>query len=223
MTLSQTQIVRSLGEALAWFEKELSWGTHVAELRHLTGRIGELYAAMVTRGQMALAVNQQGYDVVSDEGDRISVKTVTSSTHINFNPNTLHHATRVMVLQIILDENEPSIRELLDCTVDELRPKLLIGNGKPYLPINRVSHGEGASAPALADLKVISSASWHDHRVDQLENGTIQVRRGGQVLPQAKPVLRDIARDLGVDILNSMGNAKNTRTLGFDVIKAIGR
>ena len=79
MSLSQTQIIRSLGEALAWFEKELSWGTPIAELRHLTGRIGELYVAMVTRGQMALSVNQVGYDVVSAEGEKISVKTFTSS------------------------------------------------------------------------------------------------------------------------------------------------
>ncbi|RJE79161.1 hypothetical protein [Paracoccus sp. JM45] len=77
MTLSQTQIIRSLADALQWLEKELSWGAPLAELRHLTGRIGELYAAMITRGQMAMAVNQVGYDVVSAEGDTISVKTFT--------------------------------------------------------------------------------------------------------------------------------------------------
>ena len=71
MTLSQVQIIRSLGEALSWFERELSWGVSPSSLPHLTGRIGELYAAMVTRGQMALARNQRGYDVVSAEGERI--------------------------------------------------------------------------------------------------------------------------------------------------------
>ncbi|TWI90602.1 hypothetical protein IQ03_04954, partial [Gemmobacter caeni] len=79
--LSQTQIIRSLGQALEWFEKEIGWGVSPGELNHLTGRIGELYAAMVTRGQMALATNQRGYDVVSGDGDYISVKTVTSSNH----------------------------------------------------------------------------------------------------------------------------------------------
>lgn len=43
------------------------------ELRPLTGRIGELYVAMITRGQMALATNQKGGDVVSALGERISV------------------------------------------------------------------------------------------------------------------------------------------------------
>ena len=124
MSLSQTQIIRSLGEALQWFEKELAWRAPIAELRHLTGRIGELYAAMITRGQMATAVNQAGYDVVSAEGDRISVKTFTSSTRINFNAATLNQATRVMILQIVLDENEPSISEVLDCPIEELRPSV---------------------------------------------------------------------------------------------------
>ena len=54
MTMSQVQIIQSLGEALTWFEKELNWGVPQAELWHLSGRIGELYAAMITRGQMAL-------------------------------------------------------------------------------------------------------------------------------------------------------------------------
>lgn len=107
MTLSQTQIIRSLADALQWFEKELAWGAPVAELRHLTGRIGELYVAMIMRGQMALSVNQVGYDVVSAEGERITVKTFTSSTRINFNPATLHNASRVMILQIVIDEGSP--------------------------------------------------------------------------------------------------------------------
>lgn len=50
-TLTQVQIIQSLAEALSWFEKELSWGVAPADLNHLTGRIGELYAAMITRGK----------------------------------------------------------------------------------------------------------------------------------------------------------------------------
>ena len=53
---------------IEWFEKELSWGMPIAELRHLTGRIGELYVAMMTLGQLADSVNQRGYDVVSSTG-----------------------------------------------------------------------------------------------------------------------------------------------------------
>ena len=75
----------------------------------------------------------------------------------------------------------------------------------------------------LADLKVVSSATWADYTVVQLENGTIQVRVGPDLLAQAKPALREIAKSIGVDILNTMGNTKNTRSLGSDIIRAIGQ
>ena len=103
MALTQMQIIRSLGEAMAWFERELQWGVPATELRHLSGRIGELYAALITNGQMANEVNQQGYDVVSSDGDRISVKTtavIGSSGHIAFNPNTLDKVDRIVILRI---------------------------------------------------------------------------------------------------------------------------
>jgi hypothetical protein len=221
MSLSQTQIIRSLAEALQWFEKELSWGTQIAELRHLTGRIGELYAAMITRGQMATSVNQVGYDVVSADGEKISVKTFTSSTRINFKNSTLHEAARVMILQIVVDENEPSIREVLDCSVEELRAKLRVVNGQLYLPINRILRSKKPVAHQLQHLQELASVTWKTLTVSQLENGSILVRDDGKVLPQSKASLREIARDIGVDVVNSMGNAKNTRALGADIIKAL--
>ena len=221
MSLSQTQIIRSLAEALQWFEKELSWGTQIAELRHLTGRIGELYAAMITRGQMAASVNQVGYDVVSAEGEKISVKTFTSSTRINFNSATLDEATHVMILRIVIDENEPSIMEVLDRSVEELRPMLREVNGQVYLPVNRLLRPEKPTARQLENLKEVAVVTWKRLTVSQLENGTILVRDGEEILPQSKASLREIARDIGVDIVNSMGNPKNTRALGADIIKAL--
>ncbi|QXI65990.1 hypothetical protein CP157_03782 (plasmid) [Paracoccus marcusii] len=221
MSLSQVQIIRSLAEALQWFEKELSWGAEVAELRHLTGRIGELYTAMIMRGQMAVAVNQVGYDVVSAEGDKISVKTFTTSTRVDFKASTLHHATRVMVLQILIEEGEPSIREALDCSVEELRPMLRDVGGQLYLPVNRIRAATEALPRNLADLQVVASANWRNLQILRLENGTILVKDEGGTLPQALPVLRQIARDLNVDVLNLMGNPKNTRTLGADIIKSL--
>jgi hypothetical protein len=58
------------------------------ELNHLTGWIDELYAAMITRGQMALDTNQRGYDVVSAAIERISVETITTSSHVSFDQNS---------------------------------------------------------------------------------------------------------------------------------------
>lgn len=74
MALTQMQIIQSLGEAMAWFERERQWGVPPTEIRHLCGRIGELYAALITNGQMAVSVNQKGYDLVSAQGEKVSVK-----------------------------------------------------------------------------------------------------------------------------------------------------
>ncbi len=102
MALTQMQLIQSLGEAMSWFERELAWGVSPTELRHLCGRIGELYAAVISNGQMASDVNQKGYDVVASTGERISVKTTASmdnAGHVSFNVNTLSHVDRVITLR----------------------------------------------------------------------------------------------------------------------------
>lgn len=102
MALTQMQLIQSLGEAMAWFERELQWGVAPTELRHLCGRIGELYAALVSNGQLAQQVNQRGYDVVGGNGERISVKTTAMMTrggHISFNPRSLDVVDRVMAVR----------------------------------------------------------------------------------------------------------------------------
>ena len=117
MALTQIQIIQSLGEARSWFERELGWGVPVGELCHLTGRIGELYAALITNGQMATHVNEKGYDVVAESGERVSVKTtgmLGSSGQVSFNSNTLAVVDRVIVLRINTEEMQ--IETLLNDT-----------------------------------------------------------------------------------------------------------
>jgi hypothetical protein len=102
LALSQMQIIQSLGEAMNWLEREIGWGANPAELRHLLGRIGELYVAMYTNGNLAEHVNEKGYDVVTKENEKISVKTTTMSNgqgHVSFNPNTLSFVDRVVILR----------------------------------------------------------------------------------------------------------------------------
>lgn len=216
MPLSQVQIIRSLGEALAWFERELAWGVPPAELRHLTGRIGELYAAMITRGQMALAVNQRGYDVVSAEGQRVSVKTVTSSSHVTFNKATMHEVDQAMILRFNVVEGEASIEELFRGTVTEL--VLLCREAGGVLTYS--VKGQAAEPVALDELRITGEAYWENKRVAQYENGTITVDVDGVRATAAMPVLREIAALMSVSPLNGAGNPMNTRQLGAALIAA---
>ena len=49
MALSQMQTIQSLGNNLAIFQQEVeSFGVPATEIRHLVGRIGELYACVIT-------------------------------------------------------------------------------------------------------------------------------------------------------------------------------
>jgi hypothetical protein len=43
------------------------------------------YRGAARAGQLALEANQRGYDSISPEKERISLKTVTTSNHVNFN------------------------------------------------------------------------------------------------------------------------------------------
>jgi len=122
MALTQMQIIQSLGEAMSWLERELSWGANPAELRHLMGRIGELYVAMYTNGNLAEHVNEKGYDVVTKDNERISVKTTTRMSgqgHVSFNPNTLKFVDRVIILRFNAEEMELEI--LFDKAVEEAK------------------------------------------------------------------------------------------------------
>jgi hypothetical protein len=70
MAISQMALIQSLGEAMSWFEREVAWGVPATELRHLCGRIGELFVAVITNGRMATEVNQKGSVAIVSKGRR---------------------------------------------------------------------------------------------------------------------------------------------------------
>lgn len=217
MSLSQSQIIRSLGEHLSHFERELEWGVNAGELIHLTSRIGELYAAMITRGQMALATNQRGYDVVSAAGERISVKTITTSSHVSFNKNTMDQVDRIILLRLNVEEGEVSVEELLDAAASEV-PLNDHGNKLTY----SIRRGD-RPRPQLDSIAKAASATYDDYQIEQYENGTITVSKDGLVEPNTKSALRGIAEALGVSLLNGNGNPMNTRSLGAAILAALTR
>ncbi|MHC5195077.1 DUF6998 domain-containing protein [Pseudomonas frederiksbergensis] len=219
MALTQMQIIQSLGEAMTWFERELHWGVPPTELRRLCGRIGELYAAMITNGQMALAVNQHGYDVVSAQGERISVKTTAKmdfAGHLSFNPRSLVHVDRVIVLRVNTEEMQVEI--LLDAPVESALA--LMGpetKGMRPLPLRRLLK----ALEPTAQLETVNAVTFHGYTVREMESGSILVERDGAAVIPAKPALRELALALNIGLLNSNGNALNTRQLGTQIIQSV--
>jgi hypothetical protein len=217
MALTQMQLIQSLGEAMSWFERELTWGVPATELRHLCGRIGELYAALISNGQMAHDVNQKGYDVVGSTGEKISVKTTAmmdSAGHVSFNVNTLEHVDRVMVLR--MNTEEMQIEILLDAPLAKAL-EMMSGekNGRRDLTLSKLLKPK---RPAIASVKVVE---FEGYIIRELENGTIEVEKLGQLVLPAKPTLRELAMSLNIPIVNGNGNALNTRSLGSLIIKSI--
>ena len=219
MALTQMQIIQSLGEAMSWLERELSWDVPATELRHLTGRIGELYAALITNGRMATEVNQAGYDVVSSTGERISVKTtgrMHTGGHISFNTNTLGLVDRIIILRINTDEMQ--VETLLDMPVEQAR--LLMSDaatGKSCIAMSKLIN------PPVKPRILLNAkeAIWNNYKLVELENGTIEVFLNHELVTPSKPYLRDIAKEFGISILNSNGNPFNTRQLGSVLIKEL--
>lgn len=219
MALTQMQLIQSLGEAMSWFERELQWGVPATELRHLCGRIGELYAALITNGQMAVTVNQQGYDVVSGRGERISVKTTAmtgGSGHVSFNPNSLSEVDRIIVLRINTEEMQ--VETLLDASLAEamalMSPE---GEGRRVLPLSRLIK----KARPRSEIKTANEVVYNGYIIRELESGTIEVEKDGALVSPTRPVLRSLALQLNVSLINANGNSLNTRQLGSQIIRSV--
>jgi len=76
-------------------------GFEPTEVRHLIGRLGEFYCVLSTKGELASAVNQPGFDVLSPDGKRISVKTTAQKDTGFFiiSNKTIDKVDELMLLQ----------------------------------------------------------------------------------------------------------------------------
>ena len=76
------------------------FGVKPTEVRHLIGRLGEFECAILVGGTLAHRANQQGFDVTSKDGRKISVKTTAQkSGFIAISTKTLKYANELMLLQ----------------------------------------------------------------------------------------------------------------------------
>lgn len=184
------QIIQSLGEAMNWLEREISWGTNPSELRHLMGRIGELYVAMYTNGNMAANVNEKGYDVVTKDNERISVKTIIMSSgqrHVSFNRTTLDFVDRVVILRLSAEEMEQEI--LFDKAIEEAKRLMTLqSNEKLSISMPEITKLDKKMRND-SEISVSKQATYQSYIIKELESGTIEVYKEGRKHPVAYPIL----------------------------------
>lgn len=102
--LNQVQIEKLYQNYLELLELEQDLlGCQPTELRHLIGRIGEFKCALLTNGKLSSVPNQHGFDVISEVGKKISVKTTAqqnSSDFYSINANTVNLFDELMLIQL---------------------------------------------------------------------------------------------------------------------------
>lgn len=128
MEMGEKEIEDTLKKYSEMLITEVSWGVPLAELRHLIGRLGELYVANEYGGTMALNHNEKGFDVTVGK-ENISVKTTSTTSpkhYFYFNKNTLKYVTKVIILNI---NEDAEIAELLNASIDDAK-KFMTKRGK---------------------------------------------------------------------------------------------
>ncbi len=220
MVLTQMQIIQSLGETMAWFEREIGWGIPPKELPHLIDRIGTLYAALITNGQMATEAFQIGYDIVSMLGEKVAVKTVAlpSDTNlVSFLPNALEQIDRIIILGINTEEMQIEI--LMNKTKKDALA--MLGN---LNAVGKVSFNLSTLIKKPDDTSAIPvkrSAVFEEWTLQELVTGAVKVLKSGEPLEPAKPEFRRIAASMGLSIYNGNGAPLDTRRLGSMLIREI--
>ena len=73
------------------------------------------------------------------------------------------------------------------------------------------------------NVSVIKEVVFGEYQIQQLSNLSINISKNQVLQSVAKPILREIAIRINVDLNNLKGNEKNTRSLGSDVIQRISQ
>lgn len=82
---------------------------------------------------------------------------------------------------------------------------------------------DASSRDESSEQEVNREVAFEDYVLRELVSGTIEVLKNGVAILPAKPVLRQLAARFGVSLLNAHGNPRNTRQLGSELIKKLGR
>ena len=118
----------------------------------------------------------------------------------------------------VLSCEDMQVEILLDAPIAEaialMAPE---GEGKRVLSLSRLIR-----RPKLKhEIKTTNEVQFQSYLIRELESGTIELERDGIPVSPVLPVLKEIAQQLSIPILNSNGNPFNTRQLGSLIIKSI--
>ncbi len=67
----------------------------------------------------------------------------------------------------------------------------------------------------------MKTVKYKNYTVTKFKSGTIEATKNGQIASPTKPLLRELAKELDVNIENKNGNLHITRQLGVLVMRAI--
>ena len=67
----------------------------------------------------------------------------------------------------------------------------------------------------------MKTVNYKNYTVTRFQSGTIEATKDGQIASPTKPLLRELAKELDVNIENKYGNLHITRQLGVLVMRAI--
>ncbi|MBO0446572.1 hypothetical protein JZO78_09460 [Enterococcus ureilyticus] len=135
-----------------------------------------------------------------------------------FNKNTLVEVDRVVLVYVNVEETS------LKILYDELKyeaEKLMVDSSDGNAESISMSKVMNKKRTHISKLTILNSVNYKNYRIQRFENGKIQVSVNELEVNPVKAVLRKIAKEIGVDINNSNSNMKNTRVLGWDIIKQL--
>lgn len=144
-------------------------GISPQELRAHTGIIGETYVADYLGVKLSVTNNQRGYDLIDADGLRVSVKTITTSTGIALNQNTLDLVDRVVVVWLGTDADELDIVIVYDKSIEDF----IAESAEPYRGILRLQRSAFAfpQKPSVASRFILGDV------IDTHKDGNVVIRK----------------------------------------------
>lgn len=119
-----------------------------------------------------------------------------------------------------MDTEKLNIEIIYDAVIEEAK-KLMIPAKSGKDKVISQSKILKKSKIHKSENETIIEVKYKQFTVQKLENGSIKLFENFEEVEIVKPVLRMIARQIGVDTTNINGNELNTRTLGNNVIKEL--